>query len=616
MPKIRILSEEVSNRIAAGEVIERPASVVKELVENSLDAGATRIIVSLERGGKKLIKVTDNGIGMNGDDALNAFERHATSKIRTVSDIFSISTLGFRGEALPSIASVSYLTMITKSKDEETATQIEFKSGRLSNVTKTSANSGTSIEVRNLFSNVPARKKFLKSEQVEYKHILKYLHYQSVVHYNHSFKLISDGKIKIDYPRAKDQDDRIKMILGKNFFSSNRIKVNETRGGLQLSGYISGMEEQTSIYDQQYVFVNGRYIKDRIISHSIRSAYDPFIKKYRIYQQGKLPPYILFLELDPANVDYNVHPAKLEIRFRDSGTVHQFIKSVISRLLMAYEDSKYTEIKEKLKSSATENKGIDKLESRIFKQKTDKKRFQEIKKDLQDVYQPDIFKKESSSDQALRKLVDPEPQFRDKKHLLPQEEEIVNPWQLHQSYIFVQTEDGCLVIDQHAAHERVVYEKLIQRLHGAPAQSQELIFPIVVDLPPFMQATAQQLIQDNQEEFEKVGFKIKTFSNNSVVIDAIPVELHNWDGGDIFLEILRSLEDELNQTQDFRDGMSKSVACKAAIKAGQKLTRKEMLALINELFACEVPFFCPHGRPAIIKLTLTEFEKRFKRIES
>ncbi len=616
MGKIKILSEEVSNRIAAGEVIERPASVVKELVENSLDAGADEITVIIENGGKKLIKVIDNGTGMNEDDALTAFERHATSKIRTVSDIFSIGTLGFRGEALPSIASVCQLILITREKESELATQVEFKSGRLMNVSKVSANSGSSLEIRNLFSNVPARKKFLKTDLVEYKHILQYLHYQSIVHFETSFRLIVNDKEKLNYPATAEQEDRIKLVLGKRFFSSNRMHIDESRSGLHLYGYLSGLEEQDAIYDQHYVFVNGRYIKDRIITHSINSAYEPFIKKFRMFQQGKLPPYILFLEIDPASVDYNVHPAKLEIRFRDAGAVHQFIKNVISQKLLAYEEAKYSEIKRKLKETAAQEDGLGEFDSKLFNRRTDKKRYEEVRKDLQDVYQPDIFRGKRVEDEELLFKMHDESILRNRKDMLPHEEEIVNPWQLHQSYIFVATEDGVLVIDQHAAHERVVYEKLIQRLHGAPAQSQKLIFPIVVELPPFMQITIPQLIEANLAEFEKVGFKIKTFSNNSIVIDEIPVELEQWDGGDIFIEIIRTLEDEMSETKDFRDGMAKSVACKSAIKAGLKMSRKEMLSLINDLFACEVPFFCPHGRPAIIKLTLTEFEKRFKRIEN
>jgi len=616
MSHVKILSEEVSNRIAAGEVIERPASVVKELVENSLDAGADEITVIIENGGKKLIKVIDNGIGMSEDDALIAFERHATSKIRTVSDIFSISTLGFRGEALPSIASVCQMTLITREGDSEIATQVDFRGGRLSNMSKVSANIGTSIEIRNLFSNVPARKKFLKTDPVEYKHILQYIHYQSIVHYKTGFIFIVNGKEKLNYPIAEDQDERIRLVLGKKFFSSNRMSINESRGGMRLHGYISGLEEPEAIYDQHYIFVNGRYIKDRIISHSINSAYEPFIKKFRMFHHGKLPPYILFLDIDPASVDYNVHPAKLEIRFRDSGSVHQFIKTVLSNKLMSYEEAKYSEIKRKLQSTAAQEDGIRDFESRIYNRKTDMRRYEEVRKDLQDVYQPDLFKGERRDDEELLQQMHDDSVLRNRRDMLPQEEDIVNPWQLHQSYIFVATEDGALVIDQHAAHERVVFEKLIQRLHGAPAQSQKLLFPIVVELPPFMQITVPQLIESNLAEFEKVGFVIKTFSNNSIVIDEIPVELENWDGGEIFLEILRNLEDELSETEDFRDGMAKSVACKSAIKAGRKMSRKEMLALINDLFACEVPFFCPHGRPAIIKLTLTEFEKRFKRIET
>ncbi|RLC49452.1 MAG: DNA mismatch repair protein MutL, partial [Candidatus Cloacimonadota bacterium] len=255
----------------------------------------------------------------------------------------------------------------------------------------------------------------------------------------------------------------------------------------------------------------------------------------------------------------------------------------------------------KFTAGAVSTKTTD-LENKIFRQKTGKK-FSQYKKEVEAIYQPDIFQEEPE-----------EPLSKPEIYLKP-EEEIINPWQLHQSYIFVQVEDGLLIIDQHAAHERIIYEKILHRIHGAPAQTQKLLFPIVIELPSYMTQTIPDLISENLDIFSKIGFSLKTFSGNSIVIDEIPAELSDWNGGDVFIEILKQLEEEFKETEDFRDSIAKSVSCKAAIKAGKRMTRKEMLALINDLFACEVPYFCPHGRPLIIKMTMTEFEKRFKRIE-
>ncbi len=610
MGKIKILSEEVANRIAAGEIIERPVSVVRELVENSIDAGATQIIITIEDGGKKLIQVIDNGCGMSEDDALQSFERHATSKIRTITDIFHISSLGFRGEALPSIASVSQLILITIEEGKDIASKVEFNSGRLSDFSKTSSNKGTTISVRKLFSNVPARKKFLKSTQVEFKHILNYIHYQSILFPNIHFRLISEGKEKLNYPSVQNKKMRMQAVFGSEFLKRNLIKVDTGNEQLKLEGYISGLEDESDGFaDYKYLFVNNRFIKDKIILHSIRSAYDPFIKKLRIFQKGKLPPFILFLYVEPSQVDFNVHPAKLEIRFRDPGNVHNFVKTTINNILLQYEEERFKQIKSRLSSSFQTGK-TTKFESKIFKNKTDKKRFSQVKKEFQQIYQPDIFKEKTPEDKTLEsKLIQQRPDL-----FVRPEEEMINPWQLHQSYIFVQVEDGLMIIDQHAAHERIIYEKILHRIHGAPAQTQKLLFPIVIDLPPHLKNTIPELLSENLEIFNKIGFSIKTFSGNSIVIDEIPIELEDWDGGDIFIEIIKQLEDEFTETEDFRDSISKSVACKAAIKAGKKMSKKEMLALINDLFACEVPYFCPHGRPLIIKMTLTEFEKKFKRI--
>ncbi len=628
MKRINILTEDVRNKIAAGEVIERPASVVKELVENSLDAGASSIIVVVENGGKDLIRVLDNGCGMGSDDALLAFERHSTSKIRTVEDIIHIDSLGFRGEALPSIASVSQLSLVTRSAEDDMATIVEYQSGKLTNVTKTSANPGTAITVKGLFKSLPARRKFLRTPAVEMRYILKYIHYQAILYPAVSFKLISDGKEKFAYVGTEDRNVRMSEVFGSAFFSDDIIPVAGTSNGYEVGGYIFGLEDRSDkLIDAQYTFINGRFINDKTVKHSIKTAYEPFILKTRAWQKGSTPPYILFISVPPEQIDVNVHPAKHEVRFRENNVVHALIFETITRALRKYEEDKFASARTKYQaftpSSPTTN-----LERDIFVKNVDMPRYSEYKKELNNLYQDDLFRgapqqkanpipiynPEKASSEALEIFDDLPNDNLSYSILLKNEEDYINPWQLHNTYIFVQVEDGLVIIDQHAAHERIIYEKLVHRTTGTPAIRQKLIIPIVIDIPPYIASETSELIEANLELLEKVGFVLKKFSGDSLVIEEIPAELGDFQGGQVFIEILKTLEEELEVNPDFRDSLAKSIACKAAIKANHKLSRKEMLALINDLFACHVPYFCPHGRPLIIKMPISDFEKKFKRI--
>jgi len=627
--RIHILTEDVRNKIAAGEVIERPVSVIKELVENSIDAKASQIMVAIENGGKDFIQVVDNGLGMSEDDALLAFERHSTSKIRTSDDIIHINTLGFRGEALPSIASVSRLTLITREENSETATQIDFAEGRLLGVSKTSANQGTALTVKGLFKNIPARRKFLRSETAELKHILKYFHYQSLLYPEITFKLMVNGREKLHYKKAADIQSRLADVFGSKFFELDIIPISNDSGEISLSGYIFGLEEaKSSLVDERYTFINGRYISDKTIYHSIRTAYAPFIAKTRVWSQGSTPPYILFLNIQPDLIDFNVHPAKMEVRFRNQPLMHTFVKNSITSALTQYEELKFQSAKDKFQHASGPGKATF-AEKEIYKSRVEIPRFSAYKKELGNLFQPDLFKADSDKKSAPIPIVNPDKSAGEKQEdifpempndsvslplLVRNEEDYVNPWQLHNSYIFVQVEDGLVAIDQHAAHERIIYEKIIHRTKGAPAVRQKLVFPLVVDIPPYIKSLVQDQLIENMALLEKIGFKLKKFSGTSIVVEEIPAELSDWKGGEIFIEMLKQLQDELDINKDFRDSLAKSIACKAAIKAGKYMSKKEMLNLINDLFACQTPYFCPHGRPLMIKLTLQEFEKRFKRI--
>jgi len=622
---INILSEDVRNKIAAGEVIERPASVVKELVENSLDAGADNIIVVIENGGKDLIRVIDNGCGMSADDALLAFERHATSKIKTAEDIVMIGSLGFRGEALPSIASVSSMNMVTRRAEEDIATVVEMNAGRLSNVSKTSANPGTAITIRGLFKNLPARRKFLRTAQVETRYVMKYMHYQSLLYPQVSFKLVVDNKEKLLYMATQERDKRMTEVFGAGFLEDDIIAVKGENAGYRVEGYIFGLEDrQDKLIDAQYIFINGRYINDKTIRHSIKTAYEPFILKTRAWQRGTTPPYILFITIPPEQIDVNVHPAKNEVRFRENNLVHGLVFETITRGLRRYEEHKFASVKEKFTTAEKQGK-VSSWERDIFVQNVELPRFTEYKKELGNLYQADLLQSEPrrldipiynpvTAQSEVMEIFSDQPNDKLKFDIiLKNEEDYINPWQFHNTYIFIQVEDALVVIDQHAAHERIIYERLIQRSAGAPATRQKLIVPLVIDIPPYVAAEIRDLVEANLELLQKVGFVMKKFSGDSLVIEEIPAELGDFEGGKVFLEILKQLETELEINTDFRDSLAKSIACKAAIKANHKLSRKEMLNLINELFACEVPYFCPHGRPLILKMPVSDFEKKFKR---
>lgn len=648
MKRIKVLSENVTNRIAAGEVIERPASVVKELVENSLDAGAKSIYIKIEKGGKELIQVTDDGSGMSHDDALLSLERHATSKISNVDDIVHISSLGFRGEAIPSIASICRFNLITKDEDSDVAIDIYMDGGKLKDVRKTAANTGTTISVKKIFFNVPARRKFLRTDIVEFRHILNYVHYQSILYPNVSFKLVANGKERLNYPAVPNYKRRIKEVFGKSFQEQQFVELEYNTPQISINGFIAGLDEYRKGFERyKYLFINGRYINDKVVIKALKVAYQPFIAKERYMQQGVLPPYILFIEIDPELIDINVHPAKREVRFRDTHLVFNAVKESITARLNAIQDERFKSIKNKFgegfaKSSQEFEQGAQPHPEAAYREQTsitaetfssptreskfsnreqaypyskpEIPRFSTYKKAFGELVQANIFDSQDDEDTVPQDQEEINKQSARIDLPVISEIEAVKPWQFQDTFIFIQVGEGLMVIDQHAAHERILYEKLIARMQGAEPEVQKLLFPIVIDLPNYISESLKELIDENIDDFHNIGFSIKTFSGNSLVIDEIPAELEEWSGGDIFLEILQTLEQEFEETEDFRDSIAKSVSCKAAIKAGHPLTAREMIKLISDLFGCKVPYYCPHGRPLIINYSLDDFRKKFKRI--
>ena len=618
MGKIKILSEEVINHIAAGEVVERPASVVKELIENSLDAGADEISVFIKQGGKNLIKVIDNGCGMDKEDALLSIKGHSTSKIYNTDDIANISTLGFRGEALPSIASISQMEIITLPNDttKKNAVKISIAGGKIQNVQEVAANPGTIVIVKNIFYNLPARRKFLKSVRTELNHIINHIYRLALSHHNVSFNLIHNDKELFNYPKTIDSGQRIAEMFGKEFLMQELTEVHNENNIFQLTGYVAGyIEDDSKFAEYHYMFINGRYIQNKIIYHAIRKGYEPFAKKIRAYSKGKLPPYILFLNIPTYMADFNVSPTKIEVRFMSGMQVHSFIEDSISKALLEYQNKKYQELRKKVLRFQNEEKidtkdNSSKKLQKAFSRTKDRKLFSSYKKDLQQIYQSNIFQKSSQEDEQIQKIL----AHSEEPSQKISEENIINPWQFHNTYIFVQIKDNVVIIDQHAAHERILYEKILARLEGEQGKSQKLLFPLVLDLPAHLSPIIQDLVAENINLFHQIGFRLKTFSGNSLIVEEIPYEIHDWHKGEVLIEILKQLQEEQKMGHNLKESLAKSYACKAAIKAGKKLSKKEIISLLNSLFATKNPFFCPHGRPVIIQIGLNELEKRFGRI--
>ena len=607
MNRIKILDEKVINHIAAGEIIERPASVVKELVENAIDSNATKIVINIEDGGKKLIEVIDNGSGMSRDDALLSLERHATSKIYSLDDIQSISTLGFRGEALPSIASVSDMEIISLPQNEKNkpAVLIRIKSGDIKDVSQTGSVPGTIIRVRNLFHSVPARQKFLKTTQTEMQHITQTIQHLACTHHDISLKLVHNNREILNYPKVEFLEKRIVDIFGDNFFKNNVIPVQTSQEGLKLQGFIGSYHEDADWKKIHYLYINERYISDKIVYSAIKKAYEPFTKKSLLKNQ--LPLYILLLELPGNLIDVNVSPTKTEVRFKDSRIIFNFIKTSLTNSLLDYERQKYAEFHQDTTESEDLSSSLEGRSQRSIHRSP-------LNTGLPGGQDPhtDLFTK-TRKDVQLAYLFE-DNVVKNKNKII--ESEIVNPWQIDNSFIVVEIKSGMLIVDQHAAHERIQYEKIKHRLeHNEKGlDGQKLLFPLVIDLPKHLQKIIPDFIEEYREMFLKVGFKIKVFSGNSIIVEEIPKDLQEWKKGDILVEIFKQIEEEFSPEGDFRDTLAKSYACHASIKLHQKLSKKEMLELINRLFACKNPFFCPHGRPTIIEITFEELKKRFKRI--
>lgn len=600
MAKINLLSPMVFNRIAAGEVVEKPCSVVKELVENSIDSGATSIAVSVERGGLGKIEVTDNGSGIEFDDLKNALLAHATSKISKLEDLDNIGTLGFRGEALSSIASVSEIEIISKTPDCEFGGKIKCLFGHMEELTQIASIDGTRISVKNLFHNVPARLKFVRKDKTEENDITNYMARLILANPHISFSYVADGK-QVYKHKASDLKTAICDIYGEEI-GKDLIEVNQTRGNMTLHGYISRPEIAKANRTYQTLIINGRYVINYMISSAISNVYEDYLMK------GKFPLYVLCLDLPVDEVDVNVHPNKLEVKFENSGAIFSLFSDACFHAL--HETNFTTTPVSPVEEVATDNfiKFSAPTVERVTLGVNEGVSFQNEEK-------PDENITFNSKTSLLSEIILKQVQGEDKS-LYKQDElfRVEEPTRilctLFDTYILLQKGDDIFLVDQHAAHERLNYDKLKQRLETMTNISQSLVLPVIINV----NNQEDNFLQENQKVFEQIGFKIEEYGKCCYRVYEIPFILAGKDINEYFQDVFKNLNTFVNKPLDFIKEDLCQKACKSSVKAGNKLSNEEIKILIDSLTTNKSTLLCPHGRPIIVKLTRTDIEKWFKRI--
>ena len=644
MGRIRILSDQVANQIAAGEVVERPASVVKELLENSIDAGATRIRVEVEGGGRKLIRIVDNGHGMVRDDALLAFERHATSKLRTSDDLLSIATLGFRGEALPSIASVSRLTLETRAADEDAGTTVEIAGGNIVRVDEAGLPAGTTITIRNLFYNTPARRKFLKSEQTELGHIAALVTHYALAHPTRHFELHSATQALLIAPAVATSGDRLFQIFGRDtaaLMLPTAAEIDFTRAGLpepppwkreadyappepgflRISGFVSKPELQKLNRNSVYVFVNHRLVRDRLVLHALTEAYR------NIIPPSSYPVVLLFLEMPPQEVDVNVHPAKTEVRFRQPSFVHDFIRDTVRTTLMtarpaasfaaALSSAPHASASLLLDVSPMPGPPSETVFSpRMIEESEGAPTTDDI--DAFILRAPSV--PESPGRLAFSEQGIPIGYEGETEAFQPDgPAETLNALatlkplgQIRDSFILAANDEGLWIIDQHVAHERVLFEKILRDREVEQVQRQRLLMPLLVDLLPAQMVSFAAIAH----ELDLNGFEAEPFGPRTLAIKAAPVGLEGRELERMLEEVLAvpDKEQQAENADTRRRRIAASIACHAAIKVNMPLDSRKIDWLLAELGKTEHPTSCPHGRPIALRYSHKEIQRAFQRI--
>jgi len=612
--RIKILPENIASKIAAGEVVQRPESVVKELIENSIDAEAGNIEVIIKRAGKNFIQVCDDGIGMTEEDLALCVQKHATSKIEAFEDLEAIKTLGFRGEALSSIASVSQVEIRSETRESEIGTILKNDESGSFKVDKGSFPKGTCVTVKNLFFNVPARRKFLKTDTTEFKHIVDTFNRISLGHPPISFKLFNGIDVVFDYPAASPVD-RVRQVFTENMPDA-LIAVEEKTDLISVHGYIGKPSLLKKSKGEQYLFLNSRFVMNKNINHAVFTAYENFLEK------GDYPFFILYIEIDPERIDVNIHPSKLEAKFDDEKDVYNFILTVVRKSLgshdlvpsMAFTEEDLPEEKlfvNKFQQSARGDfsdrpaASKDKPEIRKFSNEEIDMLFSGITGDS--VVQTPGEKIQQPFDREMQKEIHHKSVPSEKS---PEPDSSPFIIQLHQKYILSQIKSGLMIIDQHVAHERILYKKALNRLDTNIPFSQQLLFPKKLRLDP----SRYDLLKELSEYLSRIGFQIKFQAKNNIVIEGVPDDVKKGSEEKLLMDVLEEYAaNEREKKLEMKDNIAKSYSCKAAIKAGDKLDEKEMRLLIDKLFATTMPYVCPHGRPVVVKISLDEFDRRFGR---
>jgi DNA mismatch repair protein MutL len=609
MSRIRLLSETVASQVAAGEVVERPASVVKELIENSIDAGARKIDILIRRGGISLVRVVDDGCGMDRDDALLSLERHATSKIRSAADLQAVATLGFRGEALPSIASVSRFRLTTREAGAVAGTEIVVNGGKIDIVRDGGEAPGTQVEVRSLFYNLPARRKFLRSENTESRNIEHQVHLQAIGHPQIGFSLLRDDRMLFQLPTTATLSDRIRDSYGIELLE-RLVEINGTPSrNIQIAGFIgqAGLSRQTRV--QQLVFVNGRAVESGLLTAAIREGYHTALMK------GQYPVTFLFLEIDPASVDVNVHPAKREVRFRDPTAVREAIVHSIQQTL----ERGRVEWQEKFRSPVIAPQAVPEKAAPDLKLRAQVAGPQEVHRELPHlagVVGSGRAQVPETVGQAHR-LPTPRADSTDDALAIQRSQQLAAQRQfqiigvLSKLYVLMENADGLVLVDQHAAHERILFEELRGRMEEQGVPTQKLLLPQTLDVPP----RDADWIERNISVLQKMGIGIESFGPGTFKIDSLPGFLNVSDPAQFMRKVIDDLKSAGNRTSPMRLGeeMIAKTVCRHAIKANDPLRYPEIEKLIRDLLECDLPYCCPHGRPTMIQISLTELEKKFGR---
>ena len=619
MGKIQVLDKITIDKIAAGEVVERPLSVVKELVENAIDAGADSITVEIKDGGISMIRISDNGSGIPEEDLLTAFMRHATSKILTAEDLMSVKSLGFRGEALSSISAVSQMEVITKTREQMMGNSLKIEGGEFGEVQKMGAPDGTTMIVRNLFYNTPARKKFLKSPQTEASYISGLMEHLCLSHPDISMRFIVNGQTRLQTAGNNNLEDVVYRIFGRDAMKDlMNFEVDED--GIKVKGYIAKPALSRGNRGYENFFVNGRYIKSNLFSKAVEEGYKSFI------MQHKFPFVILNFELPPEEVDVNVHPTKMEVRFSREPQLYDLLVTKI-RYVLSHQDliaaAPMVEIKDikrevkeitvnAVKPEPFESTKLEQLRQLVRETSPYEPKY---KRPVQPVFDVPEEKKEVTEHVQV-KVPEPvavqENLFKEEYHLLDKESKkdhkIIG--QLFETYWLVEFCESLYIIDQHAAHERILYEKTMKSLEKKEMLSQHISPPMVLNLTD----KEWNLLERYRDNFEKVGFVFEEFGGQDIMITQVPYNMFGLDDKDLFLTMIDEL-DEVSAKETPETVVEKiaMMSCKAAVKGNQKLSRMEAEHIIDELLELENPYHCPHGRPTIIEMKKTEVERRFRR---